>query len=109
MIPLARYTNRVAHDVNRVVSEAITFSHEGGKLHLGSTVVVLFSNDKNFANSIGARCIPMWKMGYHIYLIKTSDSANVSQNQIMRVISLNKTIFKTGFLLHSKIIITMLQ
>ena len=99
----------VAHDVNCVVREAISVSHEGGKLHLGSTVVALFSNDKNFANSIGARCIPMWKMGYHIYLIKTSDSANVSQNQIMRVISLNKTIFKTGFLLHCKIIITMLQ
>ena len=63
MIPLAaRYANHVAHDVNCVVREAISVSHEGGKLHLGSTVVALFSNDKNFANSIGARCILMWKM-----------------------------------------------
>ena len=86
MIPVVHYANRVVHDANRFVREAISVSREGGNLHLGSTVVALFSNDKNFANSIGARCIPMWKMGYHVYLIKTSDSANVSQNQIMRVI-----------------------
>ena len=26
----------------------------------------------------------MWLMGYHIYLIRTGESANVSQNQIVK-------------------------
>ena len=76
------------------------FSDGSESVPICRLVAVSDVNDKNFADSIRARYIQVWIIGYYSYLQKPKDE---------RVISLRKTVFKTCFVLHSKIIISILS